>query len=189
MKKWLLTLGLALLASPCWAASPWKIDPNHSAAQFVVRHLGISSVRGQFTKVEGSLELDEEDVGKSSVSVTVPTDSVDTRVPARDADLRSDHFFDVAKYPTMTFKSTRIVRAPDGRLQMSGDLTLHGVTHAVTFEVDGPSEAISGPGGKARRGASASATIKRSDFGMNYLQGPVSDEVGITIDVEFVKQP
>src|SRR5437879_1560153 len=101
-----VTIGLAaVLTAPAWsAAATWQIDPNHSAAQFAVRHLGLSTVRGAFTKVSGTVNLDDKDVSKSSVEVTIEAASVDTRVEGRDKDLRSDHFFDVAKYPTITFK-------------------------------------------------------------------------------------
>src|SRR5438270_13210412 len=100
------------------ATSTWQIDPNHSAAQFAVRHLAISTVRGAFTKVNGTVQLDDKDISKSSVEVTIDAASVDTRVPNRDKDLRSDHFFDVEKYPTITFKSTRVEQSEPGKLKV-----------------------------------------------------------------------
>jgi polyisoprenoid-binding protein YceI len=166
----------------------WQIDPNHTNAQFVVRHLGISNVQGQFNKVTGSLQLDDQDVTKSSVNATIDINSVDTRVDARDKDLRSPNFFDVAKYPTMTFVSKKVARAADGKLLMTGDLTFHGVTREVTFTVDGPSDVIKDPWGGMRRGASATTKIKRSDFGMNYLMAVAGDDIAITLDVEFIKK-
>jgi polyisoprenoid-binding protein YceI len=189
MKKVWCVLSLALTASPMWAqTSTWKIDPKHSNAQFVVRHLGISNVQGQFTKVSGTVELDEKDITKSSVNATIDATSVDTRVQTRDEDLRSDHFFDVAKYPTLTFVSKKITRAADGKTQMTGDLTMRGVTREVTFDLDGPSDPIKDSGGGMKRGASATGTVKRSDFGINGAKTAVGDEVKITLDVEMINQ-
>src|SRR5258706_15330217 len=105
----------AILSLPAAATSTWQVDPNHSAAQFAVRHLAISTVRGAFTKVNGTIQLDDKDISKSSVEVTIDSDSVDTCVPNRDKDLRSDHFFDVQKYPTITFKSTKVEQAEPGK--------------------------------------------------------------------------
>src|ERR1700740_969206 len=116
----------ALSVQGAAATSTWQIDPNHSAAQFAVRHLGLSTVRGAFTKVSGTIQLDDKDATKSSVDVTIDAASVDTRVPDRDKDLRSDHFFDVEKYPTLTFKSTKVEQTEPGKLRVTGDLTIHG---------------------------------------------------------------
>src|SRR5246127_5343252 len=119
----------ATLSLPAAAAtSTWQIDPNHSAAQFAVRHMAISTVRGAFSKLSGSVQLDDKDVTKSSVEVTIDAASVDTRVPDRDKDLRSDRFFDVEKYPTLTFKSTKVEQTEPGKLRVTGDLTIHGAT-------------------------------------------------------------
>jgi len=196
MKKWMLAFGTAaLLAMPALAdTTTWQLDPNHSNAHFVVRHLGISNVDGQFTKLSGTVQLDESDMTKSSVSATVDLASVNTRVEARDNDLRSEHFFDVAKYPTMTFQSTKITKAADGSLKMTGNLTLHGVTKEVTFDVTGPTAPLQAMGG-TRRGAEATTKINRSDFGITYGAMKVGngslmvgDEVAITIDLEMVLQ-
>src|ERR1700675_3242406 len=122
----------ATLSLPAGAAtSTWQIDPNHSSAQFAVRHLAISTVRGAFTKVSGAVQLDDTDITKSVVEVTIDAASVDTRVADRDKDLRSDHFFDVAKYPTITFKSKKVEQAGAGKLKVTGDLTIHGTTKEV----------------------------------------------------------
>ena len=187
---------LALAALPALAqTNAWKVDPNHTAAQFSVKHLGVSTVRGAFMKTSGEIQLDEKDVTKSQVEVTVDTTSVDTRNETRDKDVKSPNFLDVAVYPTMTFKSRRITSAGDGKFKMTGDLTLHGVTKEVTFDVDGPSPAIKDPWGNLRRGASATATINRQDFGINYNKMldtgglVVSNEVQITIDIEFIRKP
>jgi polyisoprenoid-binding protein YceI len=177
---------------PAAWASPdsdvWHLDGPHSAAQFSVRHLGVSTVRGTFTKVAGDVTYSPADPAKSSVNVTIDASSVDSRVAMRDNDLRSEHFLDVAKYPTITFKSTRVASAGPGKLTITGDLTIHGVTKEVTLDVDGPGAPIKNPMGPGQRtGASASTKIKRSDFGMTYMQGMVGDEVAIQIDVELVK--
>jgi len=165
----------------------WKLDPPHSAAQFAVRHLGISTVRGAFSKVTGNVHYDPADVTKSSLDVSIDTASVDSRVERRDNDLRSDHFLDVQKYPTMTFKSKSIEKAGSGKLKMTGDLTLHGVTKEVVLDVDGPSEPMKDPKGNMHMGASASTKINRMDYGINGYQGAVGNEITITIDVELVK--
>jgi len=180
---------LSAFAALAQGPSTWQIDPAHSNAQFTVRHLGISNVQGEFTKVGGSIQLNEQEVTKSSVTATVEMASVDTRNSDRDNDLKSANFFDVAKYPTMTFTSKGILRATDGKLQMTGDLTLHGVTREVTFTVDGPSDAIKDPWGNARRGASAATKIHRSDFGITkYPSTMIGEDVNITLDVEFTKK-
>jgi polyisoprenoid-binding protein YceI len=177
------------------ATSTWQIDPNHSAAQFAVRHLAISTVRGAFTKVNGSVQLDDRDISKSSVEVTIDADSVDTRVPNRDKDLRSDHFFDVEKYPTITFKSTKVEQAEPGKLKVTGDLTIHGVTKQVVLDVEGPTAAVKDPWGNQRAAANATTKINRQDFGVKWnakMDGGglvVGDDVAITIDVEMVQKP
>ncbi|MGA7080285.1 MAG: YceI family protein, partial [Terriglobales bacterium] len=158
-----LLTGLSAVAQ----TSDWQIDPNHSTAQFTVRHLGISNVTGSFTKVSGSIVLNEKDITQSQVAASIDVSSVDTRVEMRDKDLRSPNFFDVEKYPTMEFKSKRIV-SNGGNLQVIGDLTIHGTTHEVMLDVDGPTPAITDPWGNSRRGISATTTINRKDFNLLY---------------------
>ena len=165
----------------------WRLDPPHSAAQFSVRHLGISTVRGTFTKISGVVE-NPGDPSKASVDVTIDTSSVDSRVQMRDNDLRSAHFFDVAQYPTITFKSKRVEDAGPGKLKVTGDLAIHGVTKEVVLDVDGPTPPMKDPKGNSHRGVSATTTIKRSDYGMNFMQGPVGDEVNIQLDVELINK-
>ncbi len=186
----------ATLSLPTAAAtSIWQIDPNHSAGQFAVRHLAISTVRGAFTKVNGTIQLDDKDISKSLVDVTIDAASVDTRVPNRDKDLRSDHFFDVEKYPTLTFKSTRVEQAEPGKLKVTGDLTVHGVTRQVVLDVEGPTAAVKDPWGNQRAAANATTKINRQDFGVKWnatMEGGglvVGDDVAITIDVEMVQKP
>jgi polyisoprenoid-binding protein YceI len=163
----------------------WYLDPNHSSAQFAVRHLGISTVRGTFNKV-GGVVVDSPDLSKASVNVTIDANSIDTRVEMRDKDLRSDHFVDVAKYPTLTFASKRVESAGAGKLKVTGDLTMHGVTKEVVLDVDGPTPPIKDPKGNQHRGISATTTVNRSDYGMNFDAGTVGDSVAIQLDVELV---
>jgi polyisoprenoid-binding protein YceI len=168
-------------------ADTWKLDPPHSAAQFSVRHMGISTVRGTFTKVSGTVDYDASDPQKSTMDIMIDAASVDTRVEMRDNDLRSDHFLDTAKYPTIAFKSMHVESTGSGKLKIDGDLTLHGVTKPVTLTVDGPSASVKDPRGNLHMGASAAATINRTDFGMSNMTGMVGTDIAITIDVELVK--
>lgn len=182
-----LTVVLAMAAAAAAQAGTWQIDSNHSAAQFSVRHLGVSTVRGAFMKVSGSASYDPADGSKNSVDVTIDANSVDTRVQMRDNDLRSPNFLDVQKYPTITFKSKQSKSAGAGKLQLLGDLTIHGVTKEVTLDVDGPSAPIKDPWGNQRIGASASTKINRHDFGVNGAPGVVGDDITITIDTELIQ--
>ena len=184
-----LLTGLSALAE----TSTWNIDPAHSTAQFTVRHLAISNVTGNFTKVTGSVVLNEKDITQSQVSASIDVSSVDTRVEARNKDLKSPNFFDVEKYPTIEFKSKRIVSG-GGKLQVIGDLTIHGTTREVTLDVDGPTPELSDPWGNSRRGISATTTINRRDFNLTYNnllktgEAVVGDNVKIQIDAEMVKK-
>ena len=165
----------------------WKIDPAHSAAQFAVRHLGISTVRGEFKKVSGSASYDPVDSSKTLLEATIDATTVDTRVDMRDNDLRSPNFLDVQKYPTITFKSKRAESAGPGKLKITGDLTIHGVTKEVVLDVDGPTAAVKDPRGNFHMGASATTTISRKDFGVNGAPAVAGDEISITIDAELIK--
>jgi polyisoprenoid-binding protein YceI len=186
---------IALLASLSALAqtSTWNIDPAHSTAQFTVRHLAISNVTGNFTRVTGSAVLNEKDITQSQVSASIDVSSVDTRVEARNKDLKSPNFFDVEKYPTIEFKSKRIVSG-GGKLQVIGDLTIHATTREVTLDVDGPTPELSDPWGNSRRGISATTTINRRDFNLTYNnllktgEAVVGDNVKIQIDAEMVKK-
>ena len=148
--------------------------------------MGISTVRGAFTKVSGTVTYDPADLSKTTLEATIDANSVDTRVERRDNDLRSPNFFDVAKYPSLTFKSKRVEAAGTGKLKITGDLTIHGVTKEVVLDVDGPSAPMQDPKGDAHMGASASTKINRKDFGVSGGGGMVGDDVPITIDVELV---
>jgi polyisoprenoid-binding protein YceI len=176
-----------LAVSAAAQAGTWKIDPNHSSAQFAVRHMGVSTVRGAFTKVSGSANYDPSDPGKTSLEATIEANSVDTRVEMRDKDLRSPNFLDVQKYPAITFKSKQAKASGDGKLQITGDLTIHGVTKEVVLDLDGPSAPIKDPMGNQRIGASATTKINRKDFGVNGAPAMVGDDISITIDAELIQ--
>jgi polyisoprenoid-binding protein YceI len=190
----LAVLALAAAAVPARAETIWQIDPVHSGVQFSIRHLMISNVRGEFTKVQGTARADEKDVTGSVIEATIDAASIDTREPKRDEHLRSADFLDVARHPTITFRSKKIEPAGDKRWKVTGDLTLHGVTKEVVLDVEGPTPEIRDPQGKTRAGAHAIAKIDRRDFGITWskaLEGGglvVGNEVAITIDVEAVKQ-
>lgn len=176
---------LALPALP--QTTVWQLDPAHSSAQFAVKHMGISTVRGTFTKLSGTLHYDPADMKDDSVDVTIDSASVDTRVQMRDNDLRSDHFFDVQKYPAITFKSKRVESAGPDKLKVIGDLTIRGVTKEVALDVDGPSKPFNDGRGHLHIGASATTTVDRTQFGMTADQGMVGNDISLTIDAEFVQ--
>ncbi len=177
---------LAMAATAAAQAATWQIDPNHTAAQFSVRHLGVSTVRGAFTKVSGSVKHDPTDPSKDSLEAIIDASSVDTRVEMRDNDIKSPHFLDSQKYPTITFHSKSTKVAGPGKLLITGELTLHGVTKEVVLDVDGPSGPIADRAGQ-RMGASATTKITRQDFGVTAGSGVVGDEITITIDVEMIQ--
>ena len=190
MTRIVLTLvtALAMAATAAAQAGTWQIDPNHTAAQFSVRHLGLSTVRGAFTKVSGTAKYDPADPSKDSLEVTIDANSVDTRVEMRDNDLRSPRFFDVQKFPTITFHSKAAKAAGAGKLKITGDLTIHGVTKEVVLDVDGPTAPIKDPMGSGQRmGASATTKVNRQDFGIVTMPGGIGDEITITIDAELVQ--
>jgi len=172
----------------------WQIDPAHSAAHFSVRHLMISNVRGEFTKLGGSALINPADPAKSSVEITIEAASINTREPQRDEHLRSADFFDVANHPTLTFRSTRVESLGADNFKLTGDLTIRGVTKQVTFDVEGPTASVKDPWGNTRAGVTASTKINRKDFGVafNALTETgalvVGDEVKITVEAELIQQ-
>ncbi len=179
--------------SPQTAGTTWNIDPAHSGADFKVKHMMISNVKGHFAKVSGSLTLDESKMTNSRIEASIDAASIETRDPQRDAHLKSADFLDVEKFPTLTFKSTRVSNTGDGELAVEGDLTIHGVTRKVTLAVEGPTPPTKDPWGNTRMGASATTKISRKDFGLTWnatLETGgilVGDEVTIMLDVEFIK--
>lgn len=174
-------------------AATWNIDPDHTSIGFKVRHLMVSNVKGVFGKVSGVVLVDEKDITKSTVTATIDTASIDTGVAKRDAHLKSADFLDVEKYPTMTFVSTNVARNGAGKLKVTGNLTLHGVTRPVVLDVEGLAPESKDPMGNLRTGASASAKINRKDFGVVWNKVletggvAVGDEVAISIEVELIK--
>ncbi len=195
--KTLLVLLVTLLLGigPALAApATWQIDPNHASVEFKVRHLMVAYVKGVFTKVDGIVDADDADLGQAKVSVSIETASIDTNNAKRDEHLRSPDFFDVGKFPLMTFVSKKIA-ADGGQLrQVVGDLTIRDVTREVTLEVAELSPPIKDPWGNLRRGATATATINRKDFGLTWNKVletggvAVGDEVKIALDVELIRK-
>jgi polyisoprenoid-binding protein YceI len=196
MRRFVLFAGvfLALRATALADTSVWEIDPAHTSAQFAIRHLMVSTVRGEFSKVTGTVALNEQDPTQSTVEATIDAASLNTRIAKRDEHLKSPDFFDVAQYPTITFKSKKIEAAGDGKFKVTGDLTMHGVTKEVVLNVEGTPKPIKDPTGKLRIGGGATTRINRKDFGINYNRVletggvVVGDEVDITIDVELTQK-
>jgi len=169
--------------------STWKADSAHSEVDFTIKHLAISNVRGRFGKVEATVVYDEKDVTKSTVNATIDVAGVDTGEAPRDNHLKTDSFFDTAKYPTATFVSTSVTKGGSG-LTVVGNLTLHGVTKPVTLDVDGPTAPVTGMDKKPHAGFSATTTIKRTDFniGSSFPSAVVGDDIKLTIDLDVAKQ-
>ena len=171
----------------------WNIDPVHTMAEFKVRHMMITNVKGHFTGVTGVLTLNEQDITKSHVEASIDAASINTREADRDTHLKSADFLDVEKFPKLTFTSTRVTRTGEGELQVEGDLTIHGVTRKVVFTVEGPTPPGKDPWGNMRIGLTATTKINRKDFGLTWNAALetggilVGDEVTITFDVEAIK--
>jgi polyisoprenoid-binding protein YceI len=196
MHRHLVALVTALVALSAAAAhaSTWEIDPAHTSAQFAVRHLMVSTVRGNMGKTTGTVSLDDADLTQSSVEAIIDVSGLDTREPKRDTHLKSPDFFDVEKYPTMTFKSKKVEKVSDMKYKVTGDLTIKGTTKEVVLEVEGSPKPMSDPFGNTKLGGVARTKINRQDFGISWskaLDGGglvVGDEVEITIDVELNKK-
>jgi polyisoprenoid-binding protein YceI len=186
----ILTLSTTALGDP----SIWEIDSTHSSAQFAVRHLMVSTVRGGFGKVSGTVTLEESDPTKSAIEATIDTTSIDTRIAKRDDHLKSPDFFDVAKYPTITFKSKKIEAVGEGKFKVTGDLTMRGVTKEVVLDVEGTTKGVKDPMGKVRIGGGATTKLNRKDFGLAYNRALetggvlIGEEVDVTIDVELTQK-
>jgi polyisoprenoid-binding protein YceI len=188
------TIAATLAVSSPAAVTTWQIDPAHTAAGFSVKHMMIATVRGQFKGVTGTVNWDDQDISNSIVDVTIDANTVDTGEPKRDADLKSANFFDVANYPTITFKSTKIERISAAKMKVAGNLTIHGITKPVVLDVEGPSGAIKDPYGKTRVALNATTTVNRMDYGVKWnakMDGGgivVGDDVNINIDLEMIKK-
>jgi polyisoprenoid-binding protein YceI len=188
----LFVLAIAFRSASGQAVETWNIDANHTAAQFAVRHMLVSTVRGQFEKLSGTIKMAGNDVRTIAIDVSIDAASVNTRVDNRDADLRSPNFFDVEKYPKITFVSKKSELVDASRFKVTGDLTMHGVTKEVVLDVEGPSKPLT-QGQMQRVGATATAKINRRDFGLEYnrvVEGAavVGDEITITLDVEATRR-
>ncbi len=183
----------ATLTAPHAMTTTWKLDPVHSTAEFKVKHMMISNVKGQFSGVSGLLNLDENEIANSRVEATIDASSIDTRDAQRDAHLKSADFFDVERFPNLSFRSTRVERTGDDELAVTGDLTIHGVTRQVLFRVEGPTPPAKDPWGNTRIGLSATTKISRKDYGLTWNAALetggvlVGDEIAIALDVQFVK--
>lgn len=186
-------IGLVVSASSVFAET-WDIDPAHSEIGFKVRHMMVSNVRGSFHEVRGALEFDEADITRSSIDVTIVTASIDTGVEKRDKHLRSPDFFDVEKYPALTFRSKNVQVISDGVFEVAGDLTIHGVTREVVLDVEGLTHQAKDPRGNTVMGATATTKINRKDYGLTWNKALetggvlVGDEISITLEVELKKR-
>jgi len=175
------------------ATTTWNIDPVHSTAEFKVKHIMISNVKGQFTGISGVFKLDEGDLTNSRIKATIEAASINTSHGDRDTHLKSADFFDVENFPTLSFVSTQVTRRAEGELAVAGDLTIRGVTRKVVFTVEGPSAPSKDPWGNTRVGFSATTRINRKDFGLTWNAALetggilVGDEVTISLDVQAVK--
>jgi polyisoprenoid-binding protein YceI len=186
-----------VLAEPYSQArdSTWIIDTLHSSAYFTVRHMMISTVRGQFGGVKGSVDYDPKNPVSASVDATIDCTTLNTGEPKRDADLKGEEFFDVKRYPTMKFRSRKVEVSGPNRLRVTGDLTINATTRSVILDVDGPTPPIRDPRGREKVGVSGTTKINRKEFGITWNQiieaggVAVSDEVSITIDLELIKAP
>ena len=191
MKKLSLLASVLSLAAPLAIAqtSTWAPDKAHSEVDFSILHLGLSHVHGRFGNIGGSIVMNEADVTKSTINVTIDVSTVDTGVAPRDGDLKSDHFFNVAQFPTATFVSTSVAKSGGG-LTVTGNLTLHGVTKPVTLTIEGPTGPVQGMDKKPHEGFSATTTISRTAFGIgaNMPSAVLGDDVMLTIDLDLSKQ-
>ena len=194
MKRYFAMIPVFLVIPIFAYGATWQIDPDHSSIQFKVRHLMVSNVKGDFTKVKGMITIDEQKITNLKVDITIDAASVNTGHAKRDEHLRNADFFDVTKYPTITFVSKKIERTGASTLKVTGDLMIRGVTKEIAVDVEGPTAEVKDPGGNFRRGATATAKINRQDFGIMWNRVldtggvVVGDEVNINVEVELVKK-
>ena len=186
--KFILTciLGAAGFALSTYGADTYKIDPVHSSVVFSIKHNGVTDFYGAFKDISGTVMFDPADASKSTVELTVPVESIDTRSEKRDQHLKSPDFFNAKQFPTITFKSNKIEGSGDN-FKISGDLTVHGVTKPITADFKRGPDGKGGQG-KTIGGGEARFTIKRSDYDMNFMIGPLGDEVEIILSLEGAKQ-
>lgn len=184
---------IAQAGSPALALGDWQIDSRHAVAQFSIRHMMVANVRGTFTGITGSANFDGKKVKGLAVDATIDAKTVNTGEEKRDEHLRGAEFFDVAKYPSITFKSKKAVESGKGSFKLKGDLTMHGITREVELSVEGPTAVVKDPWGNERVGATATTKVNRKDFGIEYNKlleaggAVIGDDVNITLDIELVK--
>lgn len=189
----LAVLSVLLLIPALAGAGTWTIDPEHSTLQFKVRHMMVTNVTGVFEKFRGTVEIDDQDLAKSKAEIVIDTASLNTRVEKRDEHLRSADFFDVGRYPTMTFVSRNVVADGPERLRITGDLTIRGISRPVLLQVEGPTGVSKDPWGNLRRGASVTTKLYRQDYGMTWNKTletggvAVGDEVQVALEIELLK--
>ncbi|MBZ4394494.1 YceI family protein [Myxococcus sp. MISCRS1] len=195
MKTTLKSAIALLVALPSLAfAATWDVDPAHSSAGFTVKHMMVSNVTGSFNIKQGAVNLDDKDITKSTVEATLDAATVNTGNAKRDEHLKAPDFFDTAKYPTITFKSTKVEKAGEGKLKVTGNLTMHGVTKPVVLDVTGPSKESKDPWGNTRTGVSATTKLNRKDFGLTYNTAletggvAVGEEVTVNLDLSLTKK-
>lgn len=188
MKTLIATAALtaAALLTTAAQATQYKVDPAHSSVTFKIQHAGISWVHGRFDKLEGRFAIDEQNPARSQFGLVIAADSINTGVEQRDGHLKSGDFFDVERFPQISFRSTAVTPV-DGGLKLTGDLSLHGVTKNVTFVLEGGQQ-VEFPEGVQRIGYFTAVKVKRSAFGMKTMLGPVGDEVEIEIALEATKE-
>ena len=194
-RNWIAGVAALVFALPAVVfAQTWKLDPDHTGVHFKVRHLMVSHVRGEFEKVSGKIVYDEQDISRSKAEITIDAGSINTRVARRDAHLKSPDFLDVPNHPHLVFRSKKVEKAGAGKLRMTGDLTIRGVTREVVLEIEGPTAGIRDLQGNTRVGGSASTKINRNDFGLTWNKAieaggvVVGNEVEIIIDIEIVQE-
>jgi polyisoprenoid-binding protein YceI len=196
MKRYIVPMiALFVLAIPVLTyTATWQMDPDHSSFQFKIRHLTVSNVKGDFNKSRGVVTIDDQNITNLKVEVFIDAASVNTGHAQRDEHLRGPDFFDVTKYPTITFVSKKVIKADTDRLKVVGDLTIHGVTREITVDVEGPTPEVKDPWGNFRRGATATTKINRRDFGLTWNKVldtgglVVGEEVNIYVEVELVRK-
>ena len=190
MRIWSLLFSVISMYSTPSIAATWIFDESHSTVEFSVRHMMVSNVKGRMAGIKGSIDMDDKDLTKTKVDVTLDTATINTENAKRDEHLKGPDFFDVQKFPQIKFVSKKVTKSKDG-LSVSGDLTIHGITKTAVLTVDGPSQSVKDPWGNVKRGFSATTKINRKDFGITWnkaLDGGgvvVADEVKISIEAEI----
>jgi polyisoprenoid-binding protein YceI len=185
-RRCILAMVVATWGAVARGAETYTIDPVHSSISFMISHVGISNIHGRFNDFSGKITIDESDPSKSSFSVTIPIDSIDTNNVKRDEHLRAPDYFNAKQFPTMSFQSTKVKKI-DGGFEVSGDLTLHGVTKPISLTIKGGDKVVEFPKGKQRIGLTSSFSIRRSEFGVTVEPKALGDEIPIVIGIEAAK--